>query len=457
MAKKKVQSKTRRANNEGSIFQRSNGIWCGAITIGYDDNGKQKKKIVYGRSRMEVEQKLMMYNTRIKTNSFDKLENSTASELMEEWIKIFKRNTILPRTYQSQLMQFRIHIKPYLKDLHIQDVDDMVIQQILNRMIDRDYSLSMVKKVKFLFNQFLDYAEESKWIPYNPAHKVKVRIKDKKSYSGQSRYKALPPEKREEFLKALNDDPRKYMKSLCYTIMFSGLRIGEVLGLQWKNVDLKNKTITVEQAVTLMPMIDSNGELIKFRSVVGGPKTACSVREVPIPDILVETLYEWMDKQAEYSRIMKKNFIGEDSYVFSDDNGSYRTYSSCRLAFDRFKKAHGFSHVITFHGLRHTFSNMLFEAQENPKVIQQLLGHKDVRTTIMVYNSVDKNYIRQSTDRLNEKFKVENPKYINRPNISKEQIVKEQEEEEKFSEFTDEELERELRLRRMRKQKDFEM
>ena len=60
---------------------------------------------------------------------------------------------------------------------------------------------------------------------------------------------------------------------------------------------------------------------------------------------------------------------------------------------------------IHFHGLRHTFSNMLFEMNENPKVIQQLLGHRDVKTTITVYNSVDSEYIRQTTDKFNERVK----------------------------------------------------
>ena len=94
------------------------------------------------------------------------------------------------------------------------------------------------------------------------------------------------------------------------------------------------------------------------------------------------------------------------SFVFANDDGSARTYSGTRKIFDRFKrrnKLHKFN--VHFHGLRHTFSNMLFEMNENPKVIQQLLGHRDVKTTITVYNSVDNEYIRQTTEKFNEKVK----------------------------------------------------
>ena len=92
--------------------------------------------------------------------------------------------------------------------------------------------------------------------------------------------------------------------------------------------------------------------------------------------------------------------------MFANDDGSYRTYFGTRKIFDRFKRRNGLTKFnIHFKGLRHTFSNMLFEMNENPKVIQQLLGHRDVKTTITVYNSVDNEYIRQTIEKFNEKVK----------------------------------------------------
>ena len=75
-----------------------------------------------------------------------------------------------------------------------------------------------------------------------------------------------------------------------------------------------------------------------------------------------------------------------DSFIFANDDGSVRTYSGCRKIFDRFIRRNKLNKFnVHFHGLHHTFSNMLFEMNENPKVIQQLLGHRDVKTTITVY------------------------------------------------------------------------
>ena len=92
MAKKnKVQKHTRRANGDGSIFQRKDGLWCGYITLGYDDNGKQKKRYVYGGSRAEVSAKLTELSGRIKNTAYQEIENKTISELMLEWLLTFKK------------------------------------------------------------------------------------------------------------------------------------------------------------------------------------------------------------------------------------------------------------------------------------------------------------------------------------------------------------------------------
>ena len=119
------------------------------------------------------------------------------------------------------------------------------------------------------------------------------------------------------------------------------------------------------------------------------------------------------------------------------------------MVFDRIKRRHDLEkYNIHFHGLRHTFSNMLFEMNENPKVIQQLLGHRDVKTTITVYNSVDSDYVREATDRLNKKIQEK----------QKEQV-------EEFSKYdmNDEEIEQgiceleKLKEKRKKREKDFEM
>ena len=204
---------------------------------------------------------------------------------------------------------------------------------------------------------------------------------------------------------------------------------------------------------TQIPKFDKQGNIKDRVTVIGDTKTACSVREVPVTDIVLETLKKWKEKQVIRQNTnpqVTANLTLPTSFVFANDDGSYRTYSVARVIFDRFKHRNGLDkYNIHFHGLRHTFSNMLFEMNENPKVIQQLSGHKDVKTTITVYNSVNSDYVREATDRLNTKIQ---------------EHEQEREIEEVDDDLSDEEIERQIReleklqeRKRRRKEKDFEL
>lgn len=93
--------------------------------------------------------------------------------------------------------------------------------------------------------------------------------------------------------------------------------------------------------------------------------------------------------------------------MFGNDDDSLRSYGGTKKILYRFLKSNNLDkYNIHFHTLRHTYSNTLFEAEQNPKVIQSLLGHKDVKTTITTYNSVDKSYFDKATNVFNEQYKT---------------------------------------------------
>ena len=455
MAKKKSVKRTRRANNEGSIFQRSDGRWGGALTMGYDEHGKIIRKTIDGKSRAEVVKKLSEISGRMKSNSYDLVEQNDLETLMFEYLMTFKKSTVSPRTFEGNIRNFKLHIVPHIGKMKVYEIDNYTIQKFVNILLDQGYSLDTIKKCKHLLNQFFEYSIENKWIYTNPTLKVKVKGKrNVYEEDGNERYKALPPEIRDKFLDALNKDEANFIKPLCITLMFAGLRIGEALALKWKNIDFNNKTIRVERAITQVPKFDEQGNIKDRITVIGDTKTTCSVRDIPVTDIVIGTLKQWKDKQNERQQTnpdVTAILTSPTSFVFANDDGSYRTYSGTRKIFDRFKRRNGLNKFnIHFHGLRHTFSNMLFEMNENPKVIQQLLGHRDVKTTITVYNSVNSDYVREATDRLNTKIQ---------------EYEQERETEQGIDDdLSDEEIERQIRelerlqeRKRRRKEKDFEM
>ena len=461
---KKIQHRIRRSNNEGSIFQRkSDGKWVGSITVGHDEKGQQKKKTVYGNSQAEVAKKLMDISGRMKSYAYETLKKHTFGELMNEWLMVFKKSAVTPRTFEGIIRNFKLHIEPQIGNMKVYEVDTFIVQKVLNNLIDQDYSVNTIKKNKHLISQFFEYAIDNKWVLQNPTNRVQVRAKDK-AQSKKEKYKALPPEVRIKFLEALNRDEANFIKPLCICLMFSGLRIGEALAITWGNVDFENKTLKVEQAITQEPKFDSNGKVKSRTTIIGTTKTTCSVREIPIADIVVQTLQDWREKQISREK-NNKNVTGDltsrNAFIFANDDGTIRTYSGTKQIFERFKKRNDLKKFhIGFHGLRHTFSNMLFEMNENPKVIQQLLGHRDVKTTITVYNSVDSEYVRQTTEKFNEKVREDQmllDKNLRNEVIEerKDKLVKDMTDDE-FDDML-EQLMRERKERRHKKESDMEM
>jgi len=404
MAKNKTLKGTRRKNGEGSIYQEKDGRWVGAVRMEQDDGTRIRKK-VYGKSRTEVSKKLVELTGRMSIVKNSNLTNKTFGELFKEWLLIFKQSAVAPRTFEGNFRNYNIHIKPYVGKMKIEDITTPVVQQVINELLAKGLSTNTVKKVKFLFNQFFEYAVDCEWVLTNPTLRVKIRSRDIKLTDSENEYKAIKPEMRMKFISALNNN--SFLKPLCMTAMFAGLRIGEILALRWENIDFENNTISVLSSITRIPTLDEDGKVLHSKTVIGKTKTTCSVREVPIPDILVEALQDWKKEQWVKEQLSNVKLLSPESIVFSNTDGSVRTYSGTRMIFNRFAKKYGFFGKVRFHTLRHTYSNMLFEANENPKIIQALLGHKSVKTTLTVYNSIDTSYYKEATDKLNKLFNSE--------------------------------------------------
>ena len=157
----------------------------------------KKKKSVYGKNQTDVAKKLSEIFGRIKNNSYEIIEHKTFGELMCEWLLVFKKSAVTSRTFEGIIRNFRLHI------------------EVINKLIYGDYSLNVIKKNKHLIAQFFDYAIDNKWITENPTRKILIKIKDRKIYSGQEKYKALTPEARTKFLEALNKDEANFLKPMC--------------------------------------------------------------------------------------------------------------------------------------------------------------------------------------------------------------------------------------------------
>lgn len=387
---RKKKTATRRGNHEGSIYQRKDGLWVSQISIGLKPNGKPHRKSFTGKTRAEVVAKLIPYMNKENGKVIAAREEVRIESHMMFWLMNYKITMVAPGTFESCIRRAKLHIFPVYGNFRPQDLNIDNLQPHFKMLLDK-YELDTVKKVKYLFSDYLEYCLDRGLIDSNPLDRIKfksIERKAKENTEGKEQ-KALPEELREPFLAALNTD--RFFKAFCLTAMFAGLRPGEVIGLRWRDIDFTNGTLSVVRGMTVEPEFDSEGNVIARKTIIGKTKTAGSVRTNPIPKLLLQTLADWRNYRLELQVETGFSLIENDDFVFGTNKGELRSYSGTKHMFDRFLKRNNLGGKgIHFYELRHTFSNTLFEQNTNPRVVQALMGHRKIETT-MIYNTVRDN------------------------------------------------------------------
>ena len=373
---------TRRGNLEGSIYQRKDGKWCGQVLIGYKPDGKPHRKTFYGKTREDVAKKITNVSSdNFKGVPFVEPQNMTMRELIKSWLFDFKKSEVTARTFEWYLNIAKTYIYEDLGGFPICKLTTYHIQMLLNKRINEGLSLRTVKAVRNIINQAIKHACEMKILAVNPV--LGTKLPKYERVVKEDKVKAIPVELRKQILNAAQNDA--IMKPIIFTLMFTGIRIGELLALPWKNVDFKTGIIIIDRAITNEVEYDNDGEVDSRSTIVAVTKTYSGNRKIKMPDVLIKILREWYTSQ----KLKNIAFISGNSEVFANKFGERRTYYGFRTNYRRFMERNGFEeHNINIHSYRHTFATMLLEAGVNPKVVQKLLGHKDVQTTLGIYSHV---------------------------------------------------------------------
>lgn len=375
---KKEIKKTRRPNGDGSLYYSANGYWYFAKRMLI--NGERKRVKTSARTKIEAIRKFYEKYGDDNTLSIDDKNNFQINEVLIYWLMNVKRLSVGSSTLCSNLMVYRLYIKPYFENKTLSIINNNSLLVFFNYLLNNNIPKSMFLKTKFLLNQFASYLVLNNYIESYPL--ILNNIKYPKSRD-EIKYKALPKEIRRDYIKKLNN--HQPLKTLCCLGLYAGMRIGEILSLRWKDVDLDKRVIYINSSLTKTYQFNNDGETISNKRKIGTTKTNCSIRAVPIIDELYTTLTEWKVLQ------LVVNSKDKDSLLFDHEN-DLRSYSGTRRLLKRFNDKYGFSkYDIHFHTFRHTFATMLFEKKVNPKIIQLLLGHKSVKTTLEIYNNVNDN------------------------------------------------------------------
>ena len=235
-----------------------------------------------------------------------------------------------------------------------------------------------------------DFAEDNGYITINPMRGVKPPKQPHHDVD------YLEPADAQAFINALQSEPLRW-RAIMQLLIYLGLRRGEVVGLQWGDINFDQNCISIKRNVTYTSL----------RGVeVGEPKTANSFRTLPAPAVVMATLKAWKAEQAQYFHNIADTasttiVITPSAFVFSTDLDPYSPQFPTHLTkkVKQFCKAHGLPDMSP-HDLRHTCGSLMLSSGVNLKAVQQFLGHEDAETTLKFYVGVDAESLRKATESL---------------------------------------------------------
>jgi integrase len=376
----------RRGNKEGSIYQRKDGKWCGQVLTGYNELGKPIRKTYYGVTRQEVAEKVSGTVHQVFSGTAPvSTKKITLENLLTDYLWTFKKSAVADMTFDWYLSLNKNHITPILGNIAADAVTVGQVQGLINGMHGKGLARRSIKAVRDILNQTYVHAEEVKLCGKNPTVGTKLPATPREK-SEDDNARVITRADRASILAAAENDIR--MKTAITVLMFTGMRIGEFLALTWGSIDFENGVITVDRAITHKCEYDEERNLTSRETVVGTTKTQCSTRKVKVTPIVMDALQAWRVYLPEHLRSTPSHdVLSPDAVVFPNDMGAMRTYDGFRTTYRRFMSEHGLK-SYPLHSYRHTFATMLLESGTNPRVVQKLLGHRDIETTLEIYSHV---------------------------------------------------------------------
>ena len=359
----------RRKKGEGSVRQRKDGRWEGRVVIGYDEKGLPRTKNVLAKTKRECQEKLKQLRETVTGPRTEKVRPEMPfGEWLDFWYQNYVKPQIRPTTQANYEAKIYQHIIPELGKIPLNQLAQKDLQQFYARMkaagrlirteqFGKGLSDSMVRGLHAACRSALDKAVQEELIRTNPAVGCKLPPK---------RGREMQVLGREELQRFLIQAQAEGYFELFLLDLCTGLRRGELLALQWDDLDFKTGTLTVNKQVYE----------VKGRLQVSVPKTRASIRRLVLPPGVVEVLRAY--RETVDSRWMFPSPVKEDVPMTP---GAVRRRLQIILERAGCKK-------IRFHDLRHTFATLSLENGMDVKTLSAMLGHVSAATTLDIYTHV---------------------------------------------------------------------
>lgn len=392
MAKKRS-----RGNGEGTIYKRPDGSYSCQVTVGRKEDGSFDRKTVYAKSKSEIVESRDKIINELRTGIFIREDKITLAEWLDFWLKEYKSPpNIKLATYISYETFIRAHFKPLLGHIYLRDLRPDHFQRLYNSKLrggradgkEGGISIKTLRNIHNMIHGALEQALKCGFVYRNISEATSLPKMIK------SDIRVLTINEMNIFLNSIE---KEYQRTAFLLSLASGLRLGELLGLSWDNVDLENGILKVRKSLNRLKTFDEKSSKKTKLILQDTPKTSTSRRNVPIPESINEELKKHKEKQVEEGLNNPWNLV-----IISEVGTPLEPRNLVR-SLHRIVRSCGIPH-LNLHALRHTFATRLLEANEHPKVVQDMLGHATIGMTLDTYSHVMPEIKKCAADKLNHFF-----------------------------------------------------
>lgn len=308
----------------------------------------------------------------IEANGLDPASKEmTFKELYDMWLKQHRMN-VKPSTIATNRRFVEGHVLPYFDTLELSKISVVYCQQIVNKWHEQGYKqYSYFRKVTA---QIMRYAEAMELMKSNPMSKTILPRK----HEEEKKLQFYTKEEMAHFFECLKSHGNYMQLAFFRLLAFTGVRKSEALSLQWKDIDLFNKNVSIGKTLAL----DENTQVI-----VQSPKTSTSTRQISLDDETLKILSNWRSFQRQDYFKSGYNTTSEDQYVFTNSRNELYYPQVVNDWLNYLIKKYKLPR-ITPHHFRHSHASLLLQAGVPVKEVSERLGHKDIKITLEIYSHV---------------------------------------------------------------------
>ncbi len=342
-----------------NITKRRDGRYEARYVLERDEFGRIKRYgFVYARSYLEVKQKR---NEKIKNIGLNKTNKNFNKQIFEDSIQLWLdyKISIKDSSYTNYYSIIHSKLIPFFKGKHLNNIDSKDIVEFTKYLQNMKLSSKRIKDILVLLKHFME--DNDKFVKFEMPKVSKKKII------------TLTDEELELIKNNVKNTNDVKVFAILFTL-FTGVRIGELCALTWKDIDLDNKVIHITKTLIRVKNKDINSKL-KTKLILDTPKTEHSVRDIPINDTILPYLKKFKKSDNFYFLTSSEQFITTKKYYFF-----YLNFLES-LSIKKYK----------FHILRHTFATRSLLCGVDIKSLSEILGHSSVKITLDLYVHVKDN------------------------------------------------------------------